>query len=61
MDRIKKEFSVVFPAEQSPYFQVDQTLRLSFPFEQLKGKASLQKSFAEFFFLQVLHKSMSLF
>lgn len=50
MERIEKEFSVLFSAEQSPYFQVEEERRLSFSFNQAKGKASFQQAFIEFLF-----------
>ncbi|MGH2317974.1 hypothetical protein ACRC6Q_09400 [Planococcus sp. SE5232] len=50
MERIEKEFSVVFSAEQSPYFQVNEERRLAISFNQIKGKASFQQAFIRLLF-----------
>lgn len=50
MERIEQEFSILFSDEQSPYFQVDSTLRWAFPFQKLRGKPSAQKSFIKVLF-----------
>lgn len=50
MERMEKEFSVLFSDEQSPYFQVNATLRWAFPFRELKGKASCQEAFIKLLF-----------
>ena len=42
MEKIQKNFSVLFEDEQSPYFQADKAQRFSFSFQQLKGKGTLQ-------------------
>lgn len=50
MERIEKEFSVVFSAEQSPYFQVEEARRFAFTFNQAKGRPSFQKQLIEMLF-----------
>ena len=50
MERITKEFSVEFSAEQSPYFKVEEEQRLAISFNQAKEKTSFQQAFLRLLF-----------